>query len=382
MVGADARSGRGRSGDGRVRMQMPADFRYILVGVTASGALEELQDDARRLQDIDFLQPVVKLVEASATDESEKQLVERLNKLVPSLAASTGDHDNEDIEVFRADTAVLQHEVAVERALMVEDLWTYAPSLVFPPVPQPPSAAPIQLAGVWPGVAPETTVQVDSWDPPEAAIVKLWNRWNRSRIALPRPASELAIRAYGRCEFLLGSHPLVQYRYVQQTLMAGERAVRVEVQRNPARDRAGVTAHGPYLRSSCSPSDIVQMYAERAPKARPKPPAAGMTTADMPQKLCISIDSALDVSITDADGIYVSAGIFHGVEMICPPLRTAAVAPAQEPSWNEAVTFDVAIKVRRAEGTYPHNASAVCRRWRRSSPTHRELTRPAAARDA
>ncbi|CAG0895748.1 unnamed protein product [Cyprideis torosa] len=321
--------------------------QYVFVSVTQEAEREEFHDEERRLCDLKLFQSFLQLVEPEGNKE-EKIINSDIGQAI-GVNLHEFDEMMKDLEVqdFRRSIVSLAQEAAQERD--AGDYLHYA----FPPdVEQSPDLpedvrsnltqdgcffVEMYLSGTH-KTRCTLSVSKDAY-PHKVIIDALKNQAAATRLVGDRREQFISggslknlLKVCGTEEYLVGSYPVSQYKYVRKCLARGDRPRFTLVARTSLREPEHVPFHNPaYLRKiPASPASLIR-----------NPTSIDISTADVP--FSVKVLGATYIHVKDVDGIYVRCGVFYGPDVLCPPLDTAVVDYVSL-KWNQELVFDINIR--------------------------------------
>ncbi|KAM6218125.1 phosphatidylinositol 4,5-bisphosphate 3-kinase catalytic subunit delta isoform 6-T6 [Rhynchocyon petersi] len=285
---------------------------YVFTCVNQTAEQQELEDEQRRLCDIQPFLPVLRLV-AREGDRVKKLINSQISLLIGKGLHEFDSLRDPEVNDFRAKMRQFCEEAAAQRQQLGWEAWLqYSFPLQLEPVARGwgTGSQRVPNRGLlvnvkFEGSEESFTFQVSTKDVPLALMAcALRKKATVFRQPLVERPEEYALQVNGRHEYLYGSHPLCQF------------------QRNPA---------------------------PQAQKPRPKPPPIPVKKPSsaslwfLEQPFCIELIQGSKVNADERMKLVVQAGLFHGNEMLCKTVSSSEVSVCSGPVWNQRLEFDINI---------------------------------------
>ncbi|XP_054993581.1 phosphatidylinositol 4,5-bisphosphate 3-kinase catalytic subunit delta isoform isoform X1 [Sorex araneus] len=314
---------------------------YVFTCVNQTAEQQELEDEQRRLCDIQPFLPVLRLV-AREGDRVKKLINSQISLLIgKGLHEFDSLHDPE-VNDFRTKMRQLCEEAAARRQQLGWEAWLqYSFPLQLEPSARGWGPGTLRLPSrallvnvKFEGSEESFTFQVSTKDVPLALVASaLRKKATVFRQPLVEQPEEYTLRVNGKHEYLYGSHPLCQFQYICSCL------------------HRGLTPHLTMVHSS----SILAMRDEQGepapqaqkPRAKPppipvkKPSAASLWSLEQP--FCVELIQGSKVNADERMKLVVQAGLFHGHELLCKPVASSEVNVCSEPVWRQRLDFDISV---------------------------------------
>ncbi|KAH0502175.1 Phosphatidylinositol 4,5-bisphosphate 3-kinase catalytic subunit delta isoform [Microtus ochrogaster] len=261
---------------------------YVFTCVNQTAEQQELEDEQRRLCDIQPFLPVLRLV------AREGDRVKKLINSQISLLIGKGLHEFDSLR----DPEVNDFRTKM-RQFCEEESFTF---------------------------------QVSTKDMPLALMAcALRKKATVFRQLLVEQPEDYTLQVNGRHEYLYGSYPLCQFQYICSCL------------------HSGLTPHLTMVHKSSilAMRDEQSNPAPQVQKPRTKPPPipakkpSSVSLWSLEQPFCIELIEGSKVNADERMKLVVQAGLFHGNEMLCKTVSSSEVNVCSEPVWKQRLEFDI-----------------------------------------
>ncbi|NP_001192477.1 phosphatidylinositol 4,5-bisphosphate 3-kinase catalytic subunit delta isoform [Bos taurus] len=314
---------------------------YVFTCVNQTAEQQELEDEQRRLCDIQPFLPVLRLV--AREGDRVKPLILTLTWL-PRLSGLHEFDSLQDPEVndFRGKMRQFCEEAAARRQQLGWEAWLqYSFPLQLEPSAR--SWGPgtlrvpnrVLLVNVkFEGSEESFTFQVSTKDVPLALMAcALRKKATVFRQPLVEQPEDYTLQVNGKHEYLYGSYPLCQFQYICSCL------------------HSGLTPHLTMVHSSSilAMRDEQSNPAPQVQKPRTKPPPIPMKKPSsvslwsLEQPFYIELIQGSKVNADERMKLVVQAGLFHGNETLCKTVSSSEVSVCSEPVWKQRLEFDINI---------------------------------------
>uniref|UniRef100_A0A8C9AJZ1 phosphatidylinositol-4,5-bisphosphate 3-kinase n=1 Tax=Prolemur simus TaxID=1328070 RepID=A0A8C9AJZ1_PROSS len=284
---------------------------YVFTCVNQTAEQQELEDEQRRLCDVQPFLPVLRLV-AREGDRVKKLINSQISLLIGKGLHEFDSLRDPEVNDFRTKMRQFCEEAAARRQQLGWEAWLqYSFPLQLEPSARGWGAGTLRLPNraflvnvKFEGSEESFTFQVSTKDAPLALMAcALRKKATVFRQPLVEQPEDYALQVNGRHEYLYGSHPLCQFQYICSCL------------------HSGLTPHLTMVHSSSilAMRDEQSNPAPQGQKPRTKPPP-------IPVKKLV-----------------VQAGLFHGNEMLCKTVSSSEVSVCSEPVWKQRLEFDINI---------------------------------------
>ncbi|KAM9243468.1 phosphatidylinositol 4,5-bisphosphate 3-kinase catalytic subunit delta isoform 4-T4 [Dugong dugon] len=285
---------------------------YVFTCVNQTAEQQELEDEQRRLCDIQPFLPVLRLV------AREGDRVKKLINSQISLVIGKGLHEfdslrDPEVNDFRTKMRQFCEEAAAHRQQLGWEAWLqYSFPLQLEPAARGWGTGTLRVPNrvllvnvKFEGSEESFTFQVSTKDMPLALMAcALRKKATVFRQPLVERPEDYALQVNGKYEYLYGSYPLCQF------------------QSNP-------TPQVQKLRTKPPPIPVK------------KPSSASLWSLEQP--FCIELIQGSKVNADERMKLVVQAGLFHGNEMLCKMVSSSEVSVCSGPVWNQRLEFDINI---------------------------------------
>uniref|UniRef100_A0A7N4PE44 phosphatidylinositol-4,5-bisphosphate 3-kinase n=1 Tax=Sarcophilus harrisii TaxID=9305 RepID=A0A7N4PE44_SARHA len=282
---------------------------YVFTCINQTAEQQELEDEQRRLCDIQPFLPVLRLV-ARQGDRVKKLINSQISLLIGKGLHEFDSLGDPEVNDFRTKMGQFCEEAAAHRQQLGWEAWMHYNF----PLQLEPSARGLGAGALrgpsrtlfvnvkFEGNEESFTFQVSPNDFPLALMAcALKKRVTVFRQpALERP-EDYTLKVNGKYEYLYGSYPLYQFQYICRCLHNGQTPHLTMV----------------HCSSILAMRDEQSNFPAQTPKLRTKPPP-------IPMKKLV-----------------VLAGLFHGNEMLCKTVSSSEVTVCSEPVWKQRLEFDI-----------------------------------------
>uniref|UniRef100_A0A672UM08 Phosphatidylinositol 4,5-bisphosphate 3-kinase catalytic subunit delta isoform n=1 Tax=Strigops habroptila TaxID=2489341 RepID=A0A672UM08_STRHB len=312
---------------------------YVFTCINQTAEQQELEDEQRRLCDIQPFLPVLRLV-AREGDRVKKVINSQISLLIGKGLHEFDSVQDPEVNDFRTKmcqfceerAAKRQHDSGVifndwqphELVILLElDLKFLISSLMVALLKD--ESFTFQIS---PNEFPITLMSY--------AIKKQATVFRHETLEKPE---DYTLQVNGKCEYLYGNYPLYQFQYIRSCL------------------HRGLTPHLTMVHSST----IIAMRDEQTncitspPKTATKPPPlpkkkvkggsdpAGSTSNHPLMEMLSLCGNNSWFSLPSSGQLVVQAGLFHGNEMLCKTVSSSEVNVCSEPVWKQRLDFDINI---------------------------------------
>lgn len=313
---------------------------YVFTCVNQTAEQQELEDEQRRLCDVQPFLPVLRLV-AREGDRVKKLINSQISLLIGKGLHEFDSLRDPEVNDFRVKMRQFCEEAAARRQRLCWDAWLqYSFPLQLEPWARSragslriPNRA-LLVNVKFEGSEESFTFQVSTKDIPLALMAcALRKKATVFRQPIVERPEDYALRVNGRHEYLYGTYPLCQFQYICSCL------------------HSGLTPHLTMVHSS----SILAMRDEQSnpapqvqkPRAKPPPiPAkkpSSVSLWSLEQPFCIELMEGSKVNADERMKLVVQAGLFHGHEMLCKTVSSSEVSVCSEPVWKQRLEFDINI---------------------------------------
>ncbi|XP_036316804.1 phosphatidylinositol 4,5-bisphosphate 3-kinase catalytic subunit delta isoform isoform X2 [Pipistrellus kuhlii] len=311
---------------------------YVFTCVNQTAEQQELEDEQRRLCDIQPFLPVLRLV-AREGDRVKKLINSQISLLIGKGLHEFDSLRDPEVNDFRAKMRQLCEEAAARRQQLGWEAWLqYSFPLQLEPAARawgPGLRAPGRALLVnvkFEGSEESFTFQVSTKDLPLALMAcALRKKATVFRQPLVEQPEDYTLQVNGKQEFLYGSYPLCQFQYICSCL------------------HSGLTPHLTMVHSSSilAMRDEQSNPAPQVQKSRTKPPPIPMKKPSslslwaLERPFCVELIQGSKVNADERMKLVVQAGLFHGNETLCKTVSSSEVSVCSEPVWKQRLEFDI-----------------------------------------
>uniref|UniRef100_H9GJU9 phosphatidylinositol-4,5-bisphosphate 3-kinase n=1 Tax=Anolis carolinensis TaxID=28377 RepID=H9GJU9_ANOCA len=313
---------------------------YVFTCINQTAERQELEDEQRRLCDIQPFLPVLRLV-AREGDRVKKLISSQI-----SLLIGKGLHEFDslgDLEVD--DFRVKMQHFCEERAARRQQLsWKAWMEYSFPVQLEPlanglggRSLLQFPNKNIFVNVKFESggesfTFQISPKEYPATlmsyAIKKQATVFRHQKINSPE---DYALQINGKYEYLYGNHPLYQFQYIRDCLCRG------------------LLPHLTMVHASSisalweEQTNGISYPIKAASKAPPVPKKKPMSVSlwSLEQPYSIELVQGSKVNADERMKLVVQAGLYHGHEMLCKMVSSSEVSVCSEPVWGQRLEFEI-----------------------------------------
>ncbi|XP_021056326.1 phosphatidylinositol 4,5-bisphosphate 3-kinase catalytic subunit delta isoform isoform X2 [Mus pahari] len=314
---------------------------YVFTCVNQTAEQQELEDEQRRLCDIQPFLPVLRLV-AREGDRVKKLINSQISLLIGKGLHEFDSLRDPEVNDFRTKMRQFCEEAAAHRQQLGWVEWLqYSFPLQLEPSARGWRAGLLRVSNrallvnvKFEGSEESFTFQVATKDMPLALMAcALRKKATVFRQPLVEQPEEYALQVNGRHEYLYGNYPLCHFQYICSCL------------------HSGLTPHLTMVHSS----SILAMRDEQSnpapqvqkPRAKPPPiPAkkpSSVSLWSLEQPFCIELIEGRKVNADERMKLVVQAGLFHGNEMLCKTVSSSEVNVCSEPVWKQRLEFDISV---------------------------------------
>ncbi|XP_077998309.1 phosphatidylinositol 4,5-bisphosphate 3-kinase catalytic subunit alpha isoform-like [Glandiceps talaboti] len=321
---------------------------YIFVSITQDAEREEFYDESRRLCDLRLFQPILKVIEPEGNRE-EKMLN---YDIALALGMSTAEFDSlKDPEVidFRRNILYMCKDVIDHR----EAGGNLSQAMhVYPPSVESSADLPDHLAKkldkgqiivqIWvisaAGDKQKYTIKINHNALPEDVIAETIRKKTRS-MDLTQQQQQRCVDEYkgtyvlkvcGCDEYLLGTYPITQYKYIQQCISKEDYPQLMLMSKESV------------FNSLPKNEFIMPSYSRRLGANAVNGNMQVISLWSLNAVLRVRIICATYVNAKEFDKIFVHTGIYHGTEALCECVDTQAV-DSSSPLWTKWLNYDITV---------------------------------------
>ncbi|KAK2105885.1 Phosphatidylinositol 4,5-bisphosphate 3-kinase catalytic subunit delta isoform [Saguinus oedipus] len=314
---------------------------YVFTCINQTAEQQELEDEQRRLCDVQPFLPVLRLV-AREGDRVKKLINSQISLLIGKGLHEFDSLCDPEVNDFRTKMCQFCEEAAARRQQLGWEAWLqYSFPLQLEPSARTWGPSTLRLPNrallvnvKFEGSEESFTFQVSTKDVPLALIAcALRKKATVFRQPLVEQPEDYTLQVNGRHEYLYGSYPLCQFQYICSCL------------------HSGLTPHLTmvHFSSILAMRDEQSNPAPQVQKPRSKPPPipakkpSSVSLWSLDQPFCIELIQGSKVNADERMKLVVQAGLFHGNEMLCKTVSSSEVSVCSEPVWKQRLEFDISI---------------------------------------
>ncbi|KFV72298.1 Phosphatidylinositol 4,5-bisphosphate 3-kinase catalytic subunit delta isoform, partial [Dryobates pubescens] len=314
---------------------------YVFTCINQTAEQQELEDEQRRLCDIQPFLPVLRLV-AREGDRVKKVINSQISLLIGKGLHEFDSVQDPEVNDFRTKMCQFCEERAAKRQQLSWAAWMeYNFPLQLEPMAKGLGTGPLHIPtkNIFVNIKFQSggesfTFQISPREFPitlmSCAIKKQATVFRHETVENPE---DYTLQVNGKCEYLYGNYPLYQFQYIRSCL------------------HRGLTPHLTMVHSST----IIAMRDEQTnciaspPKMVAKPPPLPKKKPNygslwsLEQSFYIELVQGSKVNADERMKLVVQAGLFHGNEMLCKTVSSSEVNVCSEPVWRQRLDFDINI---------------------------------------
>lgn len=312
---------------------------YVFTCVNQTAEQQELEDEQRRLCDIQPFLPVLRLV-AREGDRVKKLINSQISLLIGKGLHEFDSLRDPEVNDFRVKMRQFCEEAAARRQQLGWEAWLqYSFPLQLEPSARTWGTGTLRVPNrallvnvKFEGSEESFTFQVSTKDVPLALMAcALRKKATVFRQPLVEQPEDYTLQVNGKQEYLYGSYPLCQFQYICSCL------------------HSGLTPHLTMVHSSSilAMRDEQSNPAPQVQKSRTKPPPIPMKKPSsvslwaLEQPFCVELIQGSKVNADERMKLVVQAGLFHGNETLCKTVSSSEVSVCSEPVWKQRLEFDI-----------------------------------------
>ncbi|POI35794.1 hypothetical protein CIB84_000455 [Bambusicola thoracicus] len=314
---------------------------YVFTCINQTAEQQELEDEQRRLCDIQPFLPVLRLV-AREGDRVKKLINSQISLLIGKGLHEFDSVQDPEVNDFRTKMCQFCEERAAKRQQLSWAAWMeYNFPLQLEPMAKGLGAGLLHtpIKNIFVNVKFQSggesfTFQISPNEFPitlmSYAVKKQATVFRHETMENPE---DYTLQVNGKYEYLYGNYPLYQFQYIRSCL------------------HRGLTPHLTMVHSST----IIAMRDEQVnsianpPKMAVKPPPLPKKKPNygslwsLEQSFYIELVQGSKVNADERMKLVVQAGLFHGNEMLCKTVSSSEVNVCSEPVWKQRLDFDINI---------------------------------------
>uniref|UniRef100_A0A8D0PPH8 phosphatidylinositol-4,5-bisphosphate 3-kinase n=1 Tax=Sus scrofa TaxID=9823 RepID=A0A8D0PPH8_PIG len=322
---------------------------YVFTCVNQTAEQQELEDEQRRLCDIQPFLPVLRLV-AREGDRVKKLINSQISLLIgKGLHEFDSLHDPE-VNDFRAKMRQFCEEAAARRQQLGWEAWLqYSFPLQLEPSARSWGPGTLRVPNrallvnvKFEGSEESFTFQVSTKDVPLALMAcALRKKATVFRQPLVEQPEDYTLQVNGKHEYLYGSYPLCQFQVRARGLPVTAGVVgSTELYRKPAKPpptppamTTGLVTGASLLRIPLLQWPCFSVHLHTQPSS--------VSLWSLEQPFCIELIQGSKVNADERMKLVVQAGLFHGNETLCKTVSSSEVSVCSDPVWKQRLEFDI-----------------------------------------
>ncbi|KAM5140652.1 phosphatidylinositol 4,5-bisphosphate 3-kinase catalytic subunit delta isoform [Mantella aurantiaca] len=307
---------------------------YVFTCINQTAEQQELEDEQRRLCDIQPFLPVLRLV-AREGDRAEKLLNSQISLLINKGLHDFDSLNDAEVNDFRTKMRQFCEQVASQRQHMSWERWMESnfPLQLEPSTTlftKPSSSKTIMINVKFQNSEETFTLQVSPRDLPISIIrMALRKKSNVSGQRCPVGPEEYTLQINGMLEYIFGNYPLCQFKYINQCL------------------KHNWTAHLTLVSITSTLPDKQGDPTILCPKSRHKPPPLPTKKPhhcslwSLEKPFCFQLLYGYNVNADEGLKLLVHCGLYHGSELLCKTVSSTEVSVSSEPQWTQTLEFEI-----------------------------------------
>ncbi|KAG8568347.1 hypothetical protein GDO81_013964 [Engystomops pustulosus] len=310
---------------------------YVFTCINQTAEQQELEDEQRRLCDIQPFLPVLRLV-AREGDRAEKLLNSQISLLIGKGLHEFDSLNDPEVNEFRSKMRQLCEEIALQRQHMTWDRWMESnfplqlehSSKVFAKSSQ--SNKTLMINVKFESSEESFTLQMSPRDLPLSIIrMAMRKKSNVSGQQCPWRPEDYILQVNGVLDYIHGNYPLCQFKHLNHCL------------------QSNCTAHLTLVSISSTLPDqqgdiiISSKIRHKPPPPLPtkKPHQCSLWKLERP--FCFQLLFGCNVNADDGLKLLVQCGLYHGNELLCKTVASKEVNASSDPEWFQHLEFDINI---------------------------------------
>ncbi|XP_026542236.1 phosphatidylinositol 4,5-bisphosphate 3-kinase catalytic subunit delta isoform [Notechis scutatus] len=319
---------------------LSAPDSYVFTCINQAAELQELEDEQRRLCDVQPFLPVLRLV-AREGDRAKKLLNSQISLLIGKGLHEFDSLADPEVNDFRVQMRDYCEQRAAQRQqLSWKDWMEYSfpvqlePALSGlgrrPSLPMPGKTIFVNVKFQSGGES--FTFQISLKEFPitlmSYAVKKQATIFRHQRVS---PADEYTLQVNGKYEYIYGEYPLYQFQYIRECLHRRFVPHLIMVHRSSLltlrEEQSNGLGHPPKTALKLSPG--------------PKQKLTCVSLWSLDQPYCIELLHCSKVNADEGMKLVVQAGLYHGHEMLCKMMTSTEANVCSEPTWDQTLKFDI-----------------------------------------
>ncbi|XP_054857930.1 phosphatidylinositol 4,5-bisphosphate 3-kinase catalytic subunit delta isoform [Eublepharis macularius] len=312
---------------------------YVFTCINQTAEQQELEDEQRRLCDIQPFLPVLRLV-AREGDRVKKLINSQISLLIGKGLHEFDSLRDPEVNSFRAKMQQFCEERAARRQQLSWKAWMeYSFPVQLEPLANGLRTSPHRghNKNIFINVRFESggesfTFQISLKEFPVTlisyAIKKQATVFRHQRVENPE---DYTLQVNGKCEYLYGHYPLYQFQYICECLHCGSLPHLTVVHSSSIlalrEEQTNGIPHPP------------KVITKAPPVPKKKPTSTSLWSLDQPYS--IDLLRGCKVNADERMKLVVQAGLYHGNEMLCKMVSSSEVNVCSEPTWGQRLEFEI-----------------------------------------
>uniref|UniRef100_A0A8C5PFU7 Phosphatidylinositol 4,5-bisphosphate 3-kinase catalytic subunit delta isoform n=1 Tax=Leptobrachium leishanense TaxID=445787 RepID=A0A8C5PFU7_9ANUR len=309
---------------------------YVFTCINQTAEQQELEDEQRRLCDIQPFLPVLRLV-AREGDRAEKLLNSQISLLIGKGLHEFDSLNDPEVNDFRSKMQQFSEDTALQRQQMSWQSWmeTNFPlqlelsSMVF--ARESTLNKTLMVNVKFESSEESFTLQVSCRDFPvtlvSLALKKKSNVFGQRSLGHPE---DYTLQVNGVLQYLYGNYPLCQFTYINNCLLQNcTPHLTLVSMSNMLPDKQG---------DATVPSSKLRQKPPPLPSKKP----LHISLWNLNNPFSILLIQASNVNGDEGYKLLVHAGLYHGSELLCKTVASSEVNASSDPVWKQPLEFDIA----------------------------------------
>ncbi|XP_023685988.1 phosphatidylinositol 4,5-bisphosphate 3-kinase catalytic subunit delta isoform [Paramormyrops kingsleyae] len=314
---------------------------YVFTCINHTAEQEELEDEQRRLCDVQPLMPILRLV-AREGDRVEKLITSQISLLIGKGLHEFDSLKNQEVHEFRTKMRAFCEERALDRQRLPWQKWM---EYSFPCELEPcPLSGTLKTQGIkkiivnvkFEASDESFTLQVE---PQEVPLTLIRNALKKKATVF-RPMKQekpedYTLQVNGRWDYIYGNYPLCQFKYIFNCLCTG------------LTPHLTMVHHSTINKFQEEQGGMNSQVSKNRPPTKPPPlPLKKQTTSSLwsiQDPFVLHLVQGSRVNADEGMKLVVQAGLFHGSELLCKVMTSSEVNVCSEPVWDQKLEFDISV---------------------------------------
>ncbi|KAG7477551.1 hypothetical protein MATL_G00070830 [Megalops atlanticus] len=310
---------------------------YVFTCINQTAEPEELEDEQRRLRDVQPFMRFLRLV-AREGDRVEKLINSQISLLIGKGLHEFDSLKNHEVDEFRAKMRTFCEERALDRQKLLWQKWM---EYSFPCDLEPCALTVIAAKKIIVNIKFEASDEsfMLQLDPQEEPVTLMRNALKKKATVF-RPTKQekpedYTLQVNGRWEFIYGKYPLSQFKYIFSCMHSGQTP------------HLTVVHHTTITKYQEEQGGLNNQVCKSRSSSKPPPlPLKKQTTSSLwsiQEPFSIHLVQGSRVNADEGMKLVVTAGLFHGSELLCKMVTSNEVGVCSEPVWDQKLEFDISV---------------------------------------